>query len=106
MECKALRDSAEALSNFRVKIFVISCDSIEKTQAFAEKLGMPFPILSDPDRKAARIFGVDRLMGLSKRHTFYFGPEGKLRVIDKKVDVSTHGAAVLSTLKQQKFPTK
>ena len=94
------------MNRFRVKVFVISCDSIDKSQKFAEKLEMPFPVLSDPDRKASRIFGVDRLFGLSKRHTFYFGPEGKLRAIDKKVAVSTHGAAVISILEQQKFPMK
>ena len=82
-------------------MFVISCDLADKNKKFAEDLQLPFPVLSDSDRKAAKIFGVDRAFGLSKRYTFYFGPEGKLRLIDRAVDVSRHGYKVAATLKEQ-----
>jgi peroxiredoxin Q/BCP len=91
---------------YRVKVFVISCDSIEQNKKFAEELKMPFPILADPDRKTAKAFGVDRVFGFLKRHTFIFGPEGKLRFIDKDIKVSTHGSAVLSILDKQDFPLR
>ncbi|MAW76011.1 MAG: hypothetical protein CMJ95_01285 [Planctomycetes bacterium] len=101
-----MRDSADEIAKYRAKVFVISCDSLEKNRKFAEELQLPFPVLSDPDRKAARAFGVDRAFGLSKRHTFYFGPEGKLRVIDDNVQISRHGSAVLLKLKEQLVPLR
>jgi peroxiredoxin Q/BCP len=87
-------------------MFVISCDGLEKSKNFSAELGMPFPVLSDDDRVAAKMFGVDRAFGLSKRHTFFFGPEGKLRAIDKKVKVKSHGADVAAHLKELDFPLK
>jgi peroxiredoxin len=87
-------------------MFVISCDGLEKSMNFSAELGMPFPVLSDDDRAAAKMFGVDRAFGLSKRHTFFFGPEGKLRAIDKKVDVKSHGADVEAQLRDLDFPLK
>jgi peroxiredoxin Q/BCP len=101
-----LRDSVEAIQKFKVNMFVISCDGLEKSKKFAAKLDMPFPVLSDDDRTAAKLFGVDRAFGLSKRHTFFFGPEGKLRAIDKKVLVKSHGIDVEAQLKVLDFPMK
>lgn len=85
---------------------MISCDSVAKSEAFAEELKLPYPVLSDPDREASKKFGVDRAFGLSKRHTFYFGPEGKLRFIDKGVDISQHGSAVVTKLKEMNIPLR
>lgn len=87
-------------------MFVICCDSIEKVKKFGADLGTPFPVLSDPDRVAARSFGVDRAFGLSRRHTFFFGPEGKLREIDKKVKVKSHGEDVAVKLEKLGFPKR
>ena len=101
-----MRDSADEIARYRTKIFVISCDSLEKNKKFSEELQLPFPVLSDPERKAAKAFGVDRAFGLSKRHTFYFGPEGKLRFIDQNVDISRHGAAMVLKLQEQGIPTR
>jgi len=75
-------------------MFVICCDSIEKVKKFAAELGTPFPVLSDPDRVAASNFGVDRAFGLSRRHTFFFGPEG------------SHGKDVAIKLEKLGFPKK
>jgi len=101
-----LRDSAEAIATFKVKMFVVCCDSVEKVEGFAEKLNAPYPILSDDDRIASKKFGVDRALGLSRRFTFYFGSEGKLRFIDKKVSVGTHGQDVIKRLEELGFEKK
>jgi peroxiredoxin Q/BCP len=69
---------------------------------FAESLSADYPILSDPEKKVAEAYGV--LMpgvGLAKRWTFYIGPDGRIRYIDKSVNVDTAGndvAARLATL--------
>ncbi len=87
-------------------MYVICCDDLEKAKKFGAELGTPFPVLSDPDRAAARSFGVDRAFGLSRRHTFFFGPEGKLREIDKKVKVKSHGEDVAIKLEKLGFQKK
>ncbi|NCG56872.1 MAG: redoxin domain-containing protein, partial [Proteobacteria bacterium] len=38
-----MRDSAEELKKYNVKLYVISCDDLEKTKKFAEELGNKFP---------------------------------------------------------------
>ncbi|MDE0960634.1 MAG: redoxin domain-containing protein [Planctomycetota bacterium] len=101
-----MRDSVDSILEFKVNMFVIVCDNLEKSKKFAAKLAMPFPVLSDDDRTAAKKFGVDRAFGLSRRHTFFFGPEGKLRAIDKKVEVSRHGTDVAARLQALEFQKK
>ncbi|MBT6969240.1 MAG: redoxin domain-containing protein, partial [Planctomycetes bacterium] len=49
-----MRDSIESILKFKVNMFVISCDGLEKSKNFSAELGMPFPVLSDDDRAAAK----------------------------------------------------
>src|SRR5450755_5143841 len=38
----------------------ISADTVEKQKQFSDKYSFDYPLLSDPDRKVAEIFGVKR----------------------------------------------
>ncbi len=38
----------------------ISADTVEKQKEFSDKYSFDYPLLSDPDRKVAEIFGVKR----------------------------------------------
>lgn len=67
---------------------MVSVDKPEDNKAFAEKEQADFPILSDPDKKVANVYGVippdrppDRQF--ASRWTFYIGPAGKILAIDK-----------------------
>src|SRR5436190_21946781 len=44
----------------------ISADTVDKQHQFADKHAFDFPLLSDPDRKVAEIFGVKRKVSLLK----------------------------------------
>ncbi len=60
---------------------------------------LDFPILSDPEKKVARSYGVvtdERPLPL--RYTFYIGADGNLLYIDKEVKAATHGADVAKKL--------
>src|ERR1700684_141241 len=50
----------------------IGAEGVKKQKQLSDKYHFDYPLLSDPDRKVAEIFGVKRSMGLSpvKRHTF------------------------------------
>ena len=72
---------------------MVSLDEPEKNKAFADSLSGNFPVLSDPDKKVAKAYGVLAFGGLySKRWTFYIDRDGVIRYIDKAVDPETAGS--------------
>ena len=65
-----------------------STDDAETNARFATEHGGGFPILSDPDKTAAKAYGVIRTdrppeQQRATRFTFYIGPDGKILDIDK-----------------------
>ena len=102
---KALRDSAEAIAAFDVAVYMVSLDDAEKNRAFAEGLNARHVVLSDPLKEAAGSYGVVALRGLyARRLTFYIDPSGRIRHIDKNVDVATAGQDIARTLEELDFP--
>lgn len=60
----------------------ISVDSPAKNKAFAESLGLTYPVLSDPKRTASREYGVLMpLVRLAKRVTFLIDKNGIIQEI-------------------------
>jgi len=65
-----------------------SVDDPETNKKFAAEHGGDFPILSDPDKKAAMAYGVIRTdrppdQQFAARFTFYIGPDGRILHVDK-----------------------
>lgn len=84
---------------------MVSLDDAEKNRAFAESLGAKHVVLSDPLGSAADAYGVRALGGLyARRWTFYIDPAGRIRHIDKNVDVRTAGQDIARTLETLGFP--
>ena len=68
---------------------------------------MDYPILSDPDKKVARAYGVvSALRPWPHRWTFLIGPDGKILAIDKKVKSASHGKDLAALLKKLKIPVR
>ena len=87
--------------------FAASTDTPQKDKEFAESLGADYPILADPDKKAAEAYGVLMpVVGVAKRWTFYIGKDGKILAIDKDVKVDTAGADVAAKLGALGVPKK
>jgi peroxiredoxin Q/BCP len=79
----------------------VSVDTAQKNKEFAESLSADYAILADPDKKVAEAYGVLMpVFGVARRWTFYIGPDGKIRYIDKEVKVDTAGADVAARLAQ------
>ena len=84
---------------------MVSLDSAEKNQAFAESLDANFPLLSDPGKEVARAYGVlGTLRMFAKRKTFYIDPQGVIRHVEEDVDTANHGAQIVRTLQDLGFP--
>ncbi len=83
----------------------ISRDPPEAQRRWKEKLGLPFPLLSDEDARVQKAWGVwkeksmygKKTMG-TERTTVVVGPDGKVERIFPKVKVEGHVAAVLEAV--------
>lgn len=65
------RDAYEDLTGVASEIVGVSLDGDESHGRFAERHGLPFPLVADQDKSIARAFGVLQLFGLfTKRVTF------------------------------------
>jgi peroxiredoxin Q/BCP len=83
----------------------VSKDSPAALARWKEKLGLPFPLLSDPDAGVQKAYGVwkeknmygKKVMG-TERTTVIVGPDGKVERVFAKVKVDGHAAEVLAAL--------
>lgn len=100
-ECKSMRQFGKELRDVKVAYFTASNDPVEKNTAFAKSLELDYPILSDPENKATKAFGVLNEKGTAaQRWTFYIDKEGVIRHIDTKVNTKNHGADIAKKVKE------
>jgi peroxiredoxin Q/BCP len=79
----------------------VSLDSVNSHKKFTEKYHLPFPLISDREKRIARAYGVLRDIGRStSRVTFVIDKMGKVARIFPKVDVTKHAEEVLTALKE------
>ena len=103
------RDNWARVQALGVKVYGISRDSLKSHANFIEKQGLPFPLLSDPDKVLLTplgAFGKKVLYGKESegiiRSTFLVDPEGVIRHVWPKVTVTGHVEAVLEKVKELK----
>ena len=87
--------------------FAASVDDAETNKKFAEHVEADYPILSDPEKKAASAYGVvNETRPLASRWTFYIGPDGRILDVDPKVSPKTAGEDVVRKLEALKVKKK
>ena len=80
----------------------ISRDGVEKQKQFSDKHGFDYPLLSDPDRKVAGLFGVDAgfKLGPVKRATFIIDKDRRiLDVVKSEINMNVHADRALTALR-------
>lgn len=79
----------------------ISADPEDRQKAFDAKNGLGFPLLSDPEKRIARQFGVKRFGPLpSKRATFVIDTKRRvLAVFASELDMDAHADRALEVLR-------
>ena len=77
---------------------------MDRQKAFDQKNDLGFPLLSDPDRQVAKLFGVKRFGPLpSKRATFVIGVDRRiLGIINSELDMTGHADQALAILREQR----
>lgn len=79
----------------------VSADQVDRQREFDEANDLGFPLLSDPDKKVAALFGVKRLGFLpSKRATFVIGADRTIKaVITSETSMNAHADQALEALR-------
>ncbi len=79
----------------------ISADPVDRQKEFDDKNALGFPLLSDPDRDVAKMFGVKRMGPLpTKRATFVIDRDRRLvRSIRSETNMLTHADDALEALR-------
>jgi peroxiredoxin Q/BCP len=102
--CK-LRDAWSEFGT-RAALFGVSTDSTESHRKFIDLHSLPFPLISDADKRIVRAYGVwlDAEEGAkgekyrTERTTFVIAPEGKIKTVLRKVDPYVHDRLLLEAL--------
>ncbi|MBI3596059.1 MAG: thioredoxin-dependent thiol peroxidase [Nitrospirae bacterium] len=104
-EACSFRDERSKFDKKDAVILGVSFDNLESHKKFAGKYHLPFPLLSDTDKKVAEAYGVYKeksmygrtYMGI-ERSTFVIGKDGKIAQVYRKVKVDGHSDETLEAL--------
>ena len=96
------RDLAAEFAEVGAQRVGISADGVDRQAAFDEKHALGYPLLSDPDRQVARIFGVKRPGPImNKRATFVIGTDRRiLAAISSETNMDVHADQALDALRR------
>jgi len=105
IEACSFRDDLSAFKRKGAVVLGISVDSVESHKRFAGKHSLPFPLLSDEEKKVVRAYGVwkqknrygRKFMG-TERTTFIIDEQGIIKHIFARVQVDGHTKEVLEKL--------
>ncbi len=73
------RDNLDVFSDVGIQVLAINPQSSESHEAFARKYELPFPLVSDPDRKSCGAYGAVGLLGVTKRALYLIGSDGTVK---------------------------
>ncbi len=98
-ELKNMRNLESIVIPNNIVIVGISRDKPEAHKKFREKLGFPYPLISDESGEICRMYESLALWGLPKRKTFIICPEGYIIRIYNNVKPATHYKEILAFLR-------
>lgn len=105
-EACGFRDRMGDLQELGAVVLGVSADGVESHKRFAEKYGLNFPLLADPERQAILAYGAwgkKNLYGKEYegvlRQTFLIDPEGRIAKVWRKVSPEGHAEEVAEVLR-------
>jgi peroxiredoxin Q/BCP len=104
-EACEFRDAIESFSMKGAVVVGVSPDKPAAQAKFKGKYDLPFTLLGDEEKSAAKAYGVwkeknmygKKVMGI-ERSTFVIGPDGRIEKIYSKVKAQGHAEKVLEGL--------
>ena len=105
-EACGFRDQMGSLKALDAVVLGVSADDVESHKRFAEKYGLNFPLLADPERKVIGAYGAwgkknpyGTEEGGVLRQTFLIDREGRIARVWRKVSPEGHALEVAEALK-------
>lgn len=105
-EGEQFRDLHPQFEKLRCTIVGVSRDSLKSHEGFKSKMSFPFELLSDPDERVCKLFGVMKMKNMYgrqvrgiERSTFVIDAGGTLRREWRGVKVPGHVPEVLDFVK-------
>ncbi|WP_135256611.1 thioredoxin-dependent thiol peroxidase [Thermus caldilimi] len=105
-EACGFRDRMGDLQELGAVVLGVSADDISSHKRFAEKYGLNFPLLADPERGVILAYGAwgkKNLYGKEYegvlRQTFLIDPEGRIAQVWRKVSPEGHAEEVAEALR-------
>jgi peroxiredoxin Q/BCP len=100
-EACSFRDNIGPIRKMGAEVVGVSLDTVTSHEKFTTKYDLPFPLISDKEKRIAQAFGVLKENGMStNRTTFIIDKRGKIAKVFPKVDVSKHTDEVVAALKE------
>ena len=85
---KQLNSYNDELGQFEAldaQVLGISAQGVDSHERFAEKHGFRFPLLADPDKKVAGLYGTLGPIGFPRRSVFIVGGDGVVRYAHRAI---------------------
>ena len=104
VEACHFRDLAREFKAVGAQPIGISGDTVERQAEFADKHGLGYPLLADPDGKVRAQFGVKRDIALvpTKRVTFVIDTDRRvLEIVKTEIRMSAHADRALEALRRR-----
>jgi peroxiredoxin Q/BCP len=105
-EACSFRDVLKSLAAHDTEVVGVSRDGLDAHEKFSAAHRLTFPLLSDAENKVSQAYGVygkKSFMGREffgvHRTTFVIDKKGKIRRIDRRVEVKTHADDILDYVK-------
>lgn len=100
-EARQFRDLYPTYQKRNITVLGVSLNDVDSHKSFADKLGLPFPLLADSQHDLARAFKVLRGFGklsIARRETFLIDPQGVIVYHYASVNTQSHAAQVLKDI--------
>ena len=101
-EARTFRDCYDVFEDKDTEVIGVSSDSTDSHRKFAEHHKLPFILLSDPNRKLRKSYGVPSNFGLLPgRVTYVIDKEGRVRhIFNSQIRPERHIDEALKVLKE------
>lgn len=104
-EACSFRDANREMQKRGVVVLGVSADSVESHQQFADKYGLPYPLLADTETTVSQLYEVWKeknyagktYLGIH-RETFLIDKDGMVRRVWPKVKAAGHAQEVLEAI--------
>jgi thioredoxin-dependent peroxiredoxin len=93
--CSLRNEWAELVG--KVKIFGLSYDPPADLKKFKDEDKLPFTLLSDPDKVAAKAYGVAGMFAAA-RVTFVIGTDKRIKAVIDSIAATSHAQQVLEAM--------